>query len=118
MSNRLAKVNSLIKKELGQLLQTGIERPRDFLVTIISVNTSVDLRHATVNLTVTPPNKSGSALKYMRSNMRELQSQLHKKIVMRPAPRLHIKIDEGEIHAARIEELIAKDKIGNQKKDV
>ncbi len=110
MSNRLYRINSLIKKELGSLMQTTLERPKDFLVTIISVTTSADLRYAKISISVIPEGKTGSALKYMRHNLKKLQKQLHQKLFMRPLPRLTIALDQGEKHAARIEKIIAQDK--------
>lgn len=91
-------------------MQTAIPGPKDFIVTIISVNASADLRYAKISISVIPENRAGSALKYMRNNLKKLTKGLHDKLFMRPLPKLSVVLDEGERHAARIEKIIASNK--------
>jgi ribosome-binding factor A len=110
MSNRLAKINSLIQKKVSQILRE-IELPLDTLVTVTRADTSVDLRYVTVYLSVLPKHHGPSTLQRLEKRRPLLQALLSKQLPMRPRPSLRLALDAGESHAARIEEILAKEKL-------
>ena len=54
MSHRINQVNELIKQELNDLLVSELEFTKGCLVTITAVETSKDLRHAKIWVSVLP----------------------------------------------------------------
>lgn len=110
MRTRLAKINTLIQKELSRIILENIDFPLGILVTITHVETSVDLRHASVYVSVLPANKLPSTLQLLHRKIGFLQRLLNQRLVMRPLPRIKIVLDPGERHAAKIETLLAKEK--------
>lgn len=106
MSHRILQINELIKHELGALLLSEIEFPKDCLVTIVAVETSKDLRHAKIFISVLPPKYTTKALSQLERHAGQLQFQLNKKLTMRPLPRVRFVVDATERHAADIETLL------------
>ncbi|MDD2807701.1 MAG: 30S ribosome-binding factor RbfA [Patescibacteria group bacterium] len=106
MSHRLEQINELIRHELNRLILTEIDFPKNCLVTIISINTSKDLRHAKVLISVLPAFYTKKVLAKLAVNAGHLQYLLNQRLSMRPLPRLAFRIDETEKKAAAIEELL------------
>jgi ribosome-binding factor A len=110
MRTRLAKVNTLIQKELSRLIHENLDFSAGILVTITRVEVSVDLRYATVYVSVLPVQRLPSTLQLLQRKAAMLQRLLSKRLVMRSLPRLRFVLDPGERHAARIEKLLAEEK--------
>jgi ribosome-binding factor A len=110
MKNRLAKVNTLLQKEVGKLIREHIELPPGILVTVTHVVTSVDLRYATVYVSVLPSNRVASTVNRLKARLPFIQRSINRRLVMRPLPRLRFSFDPGEQHAAKIEKLLAAEK--------
>lgn len=110
MSERIKRVNELLKHEISQLLLREIDFC-DILVTVISIETSSDLRHAKVKISILPQKKNETALKIINKNIFNIQQKLNKKLHMKPVPKIRFEIDQSEIKAQRIEELLSKNKI-------
>jgi len=106
MSYRVQQVNELIKQELNKLLLTEIEFPRNCLATITQVETSKDLRHAKVRLSVIPNLYTKKVLDKLTTKAGHLQFLLNKRLMMKPLPRLNFSIDETEKKAEEIEQLL------------
>jgi len=105
MSQRLNRINKLIKQEVSQLLLKEINFG-DILVTVIDVATSPDLRQAKIKITILPEEKSGIALRLIEKNIYAIQQILNKRIQIRCVPKIIFEIDKGEINAQRVEELL------------
>ncbi len=110
MGTRVAKINTLVQKELSRIILENLEFPLGVLVTITHVETSVDLRHASVYVSVLPVRKMPSSLQLLQRRIGMLQQLLNHRLVMRPLPRIKFVLDPGERHAAKIETLLAKEK--------
>ena len=106
MSHRISQVNELIRQELNKLLLTEVEFSKNCLVTIIKVETSKDLRHAKVWLSVMPIAYTKKVLDKLNLNIGHLQFLLNKKLATRPLPRLAFAIDDTEQKASDIEALL------------
>lgn len=105
---RLARVNELIRQQLAELLHAEVELPKGVLATITHVETSVDLRHTTVSISVLPQRFQPSTMRKLLTRLNALQRLLNRKLSMRPVPRIRFVPDKGEQHASRIEQLLAK----------
>lgn len=111
MSQRIEKVNELLKHEISQLLLKEVDF-NNILVTVTTVDTSKDLRQTKIKLSVMPLEKSEDVLKIIKRNIFQLQHELNKKLHMKPLPRIRFEIDQVEIKAQRIEEILHKMKKG------
>jgi len=106
MSQRILRVNELIKQEVGKLFLTEMNFPVDILVTVIEVEASKDLRYADVFISVFPFEKAAEVLEALKEHIYFLQKIINKKLSMKPLPRIRFIIDEGGERMGRIEELI------------
>ncbi len=106
MKNRILRINKLIKQELNRLLLSEVDIPKNCLVTITAVETSRDLHYANVWLSVLPSRASEIALKKLNCHLKHLQFLLNKRLVMKPLPKLHFRLDQSEAEAAKIEGLL------------
>ena len=106
MSERILKINALIQLELGELLVREIEFPRQCLVTVTAVETSSDLHHAKVWVSVLPSMYAGKVLERLRKNAGHFQHLLNKRLRFKPLPRLSFAIDSSERDAAGVDQLL------------
>jgi len=106
MSERILKINELIKQQLGQIITKEIELPENCLITITKVETTPDMKIAKVFITVIPENLRGSALEILRKNNKLLSQQLKKNVSIKFIPNLNFLIDDQEAYAAEIDKLL------------
>jgi len=109
MSQRIKRVNELLKHEISQLLLREID-VNDILITITDIDTSPDLRYAKIKISVMPNEKNELVLKVIGKSIFHIQQKLNKKLHMKPVPKIRFEIDETEAKAQRIEELLNKNK--------
>jgi ribosome-binding factor A len=105
-SNRLEKVNSLLAREISNLLA----RDFDFhgaLVTVTRVEATANLIEAKAYVSVLPEDKTAPALKALNHNVFDLQQKINKKLNMRPIPKIKFVQDRQIASAANIEALLA-----------
>ncbi|MBZ9569845.1 30S ribosome-binding factor RbfA [Patescibacteria group bacterium] len=108
MSKRIQRVNQLIKKELGKILLREGNFPKETLVTLTRVETSVDLREAKVWISVFPENQTVEVTRGLKRRIYNLQQRINKTLKMRPVPKIKFLIETKSKEAARIEELLEK----------
>lgn len=102
MKHRLARVNEVLKRELGDLLQ------RDFrfeakLVTVQQVDVTPDLKHAHVFISfIGTPEERNMAMAKLHDKRTVLQHQLSKRVVLKYTPQLHFKTDDAIERGTRV----------------
>lgn len=106
--SRLAKVNSLIRLELSRIMRREVDLPPEVLITVTEVQTSGDVRHAQVFLSILPKSKEKTVFKNIQNQIYHLQQGLNKRLKMKFAPKIAFVLDQRESQAARFEELLAK----------
>ncbi len=106
MSQRIQKVNNLIKRELSQILLKGVDFPKDVLVTLTRVETSKDLNQAKIYVSVIPEEETAEVFETLNRRIYGLQQRLNKRLKMRPIPKIRFEKEERTSRAARIEELL------------
>ena len=104
MPDRIDKINSLIKDEVGELILTEAEFPPDTLVTVTAGVTSKDMHYAKVFVSVLPINHAGQVLKILEKT--RLRKILFKKLSIKFIPILQYHIDDTEAKAQDIEGLL------------
>ena len=106
MSHRIQQVNEVIRQELNTIMLTEVEFPSGCLVTIVNADTSKDLRHSKIWLSVMPTYYIPKVLEKLKKNKGHLEYLLHGRLEMKPLPKLSFGIDETEKKAQEIEELL------------
>ncbi len=109
MSQRIQRINQLLKEEISKLLLREIDFG-DILVTITDVDTSPDLSQAKVKISLLPPQKEEQVLKIIQKNIFHLQQELNKKLHLKTVPKICFEIDQAAVKAQRIEEILTKSK--------
>lgn len=107
MSQRIQRVNQLIKEQIGQLILKEIDFG-SVLVTITEVDTAADLSQSKIKISVLPSEKSEQVLRTLRKHVFRLQQALNKRLTMRIVPKIKFVIDQTEAKAQRIEEILSK----------
>ncbi len=106
MSERVLKVNELIKRELSQIILKEMDFPRNVLVTVTRVETTPNLIQSKVYLSVMPGNHKDKIFDVLKSQVYFLQQKLNVRLKMRPIPKI-IFLEEKEVRqAGRIEEVL------------
>lgn len=106
MSNRILRVNQLIKQELSKIILKEIEFLSGVLVTITRVQTSPNLIQAKVYISVMPENKTKKTLQILDQGIYQLQQRLNQRLRMRPVPRISFTEEKETLKAGRIEEIL------------
>lgn len=104
MPLRLDKVNSLVRSEVGKALSRHLVVP-EAIVTVTSVETSPDLRHAAVWISVVPDDNPG-VWESVEAAAPQLQAHLADNLKMKRTPRLSLRYDRGGGHARHIEDIL------------
>ena len=104
MIERNIKVANQIKELAAEYLSR--EDNRTSLITVISCNTSPDLKKATIFINVLPNKKEHDALDFTKRKRPEIRDYLKKKMNLKVIPFLDVRIDEGEKNRQKIDELL------------
>ena len=108
MSQRTDRVDELLRQEIGALLAKEVADPRIGFATITDVETSPDLRHAKVFVSIMGSEAERAAtFEGLGSVASHLRSRIGRALRLRLAPEIAFRPDESIAHAARIESLLA-----------
>ncbi len=106
MSDRIRQVNDHLRTTIGIIISQEIEVPLGCFVTISRVETSRDLKHARVFVTIIPDSEAPSTLTWLKRRGPEIQSYLGRKIQMKFTPKLQFVLDEQLAKAQVVYDLI------------
>jgi ribosome-binding factor A len=106
MSDRVQRVNSLIKTELSKILVREIDFSKSVLVTITQAQTSSNLIHANIYVSVIPEGRTDEIFKILNKEIYDIQQSLNKRLQMRPVPKIKFLRENRTIEAAKIEKLL------------
>ena len=105
MSIRIEKINDLIRDHLCQIIRKELSLPRDVFVSIIKVDTSVDLRYSRVLVSVYPEERREYALKTLKKELFRIQGELNRLLTCKPLPRIEFISDETGKNAGDLEKI-------------
>ena len=88
MSNRIQRLNALIKMEMSQILLRELDFPNDVLITITRVETFANLSEAKIYVSVMPKDQTDKVFKILDRTIYDSQQKLNKRLKMRPVPRI------------------------------
>ncbi len=104
---RTDRVNALIRRELQQLIQQETKDPRIGFATVTGVETSPDLRHARVYVSVLAgADEADAAVKALQEARAYFRHELAGRIELRYVPELEFARDTTLEQANRIEALL------------
>ncbi len=106
MSNRLEKVNSLLKQEVSKILL----RDFDFhgaLVTLTYMEATANLIEAKAYISVLPDEQADKVITLLNKAVYDIQQKVNKRLNMRPIPKIKFVKDEVIAKAAKIEGLLS-----------
>ena len=108
MSERLKKINALIKKELGTIILKELSWPESILVTITEVETLKDLKESRVFIAVFPEKEMKKVLKILKGEVYNLQQFLNKRIKIKFVPRIKFFEDKRLKETQKVDEILNK----------
>jgi ribosome-binding factor A len=110
MSQRLSRINELMKREISAYIERSFEFP-GVLVTIHDVETAVDLRSAMVHIGVIgTPDQTREVLRQLNNKRGVIQNAVVKRVVIRNTPQLTFLVDDSVERGVRILNIL--DEIG------
>ena len=108
MSHRIERVNTLIRREISELIQQELKDPRlDEFVAVTEVETSPDLKSAKIYVSaMSGQQEEKKILGILNSAAGFLRTGLARKINLRYTPELHFVWDNSIEHGDKILRLI------------
>lgn len=106
MTERMPRVNQLIKQELADLLTRGLRTELPAFTTITDVSVTADLRIARVAVSVFgDADDQEDVLEILAEESGRLRYEIGKRVRLKYTPELQFKLDHGFEHADRMDEL-------------
>jgi ribosome-binding factor A len=112
-SQRIKKINELIKRELGAIILKQVDYPKDLLLTLSKVECSSGLRDAKIWVSVMPEKKAIWILSLLERNIYHIQKTLDKRLKMRPIPKIRFLKQEKIENTEKVDEILEKIKKDN-----
>jgi len=115
MAHRIERINSLIRREISELLQRQVKDPRlSSFVTVTEVSTSPDLRHAKIFVSrIGSGAEKQETLGVLVGASGFFRNELAKHLKLRRIPELSFQWDDSIERGAHLLELI--DKVSSDK---
>ena len=107
MSQRTERVDELLRQEIGAIVTRDVADPRIGFATITSVETTPDLRHARVWVSVIgQPAERDAAVAALQHAMPFVRHELGRTLRLKRIPDLHVNLDETADRGTRILRLL------------
>lgn len=108
MFDRTSRISEEIKRELSNIIQNELKDPRlPKMVSVVSVDTTKDLRYAKVYISVLGSDEEKSnALKALKSAAGFIRREVGRRILIRYTPELQFELDNSIEHGVYINKLI------------
>ena len=115
-SQRLLRVQNLLRSEISVVLQRRMKDPRVGMVTVTQVDAAADLKRARVFVSVLgDAEQQAAALEGLRSGAGFIRAELMKTLHLRPMPTLEFQPDPSLARGARILDLL--DQVSHEQED-
>jgi ribosome-binding factor A len=107
MSQRTDRIDELLREEITTLLAREVADPAIGFVTVTRVDTSPDLAHARVWVSlIGQPAERSATLAALRRAMPYLRHELGRRVRLRRIPELHVEVDESVERGTRVLQLL------------
>jgi ribosome-binding factor A len=108
MSQRTERVDELLRQEIGEIVAREIADPRVGFATITEVETTPDLRHAKVWVSVIgQPAERDATIAALRRAVPFVRHELGGRLRLKRIPDLHIQLDDTAERGTRILQLLS-----------
>jgi len=108
MSQRTERVDELLRQEIGEIVAREIADPRVGFTTITEVETTPDLRHAKVWVSVIgQPAERDATIAALRRAVPFVRHELGGRLRLKRIPDLHIELDDTAERGTRILQLLS-----------
>lgn len=106
MTNRIARVNELLKRELSDLIRREITFTAK-LVTVQEVDVTPDLKHAHIFISVIGTDEEQrQALAALHDHRQRFQHEMSRRVVIKFTPQLHFRLDSASERGDRVLQLM------------
>ena len=107
--HRPERMSELIRHAIADAIATELKDPRVGFVTVTRVTVSPDVTHANIYVSVLGSEEDkAKAMEGLGRASGFLRTHIARHLHIRTAPELHIELDRGLEHAARIDEILNK----------
>jgi ribosome-binding factor A len=107
MTQRTDRLDELLRQEIGTMLEREVADPRIGFATVTKVETTPDMRHAKVWVSIIGPDaKRPEALTALEHSMVFIRRELGTRLRLKRIPNLHVRLDETIERGTRILTLI------------
>ena len=108
MSQRTERVDELLRQEIGSIITRDVADPRVGFATITSVETTPDLRHAKVWISVIgQPAEREATVAALQRAMPFIRHELGTRLRIRRIPDLHVHLDDTAERGTRVLQLLS-----------
>lgn len=111
---KLQRMGELLKEELGNMILRSLDLKSGVLVTITKVETSDDVFHSDVWVSIYPFSEAEEVFEVLKKAESYLQHLLNKRLKSRPVPKIKFKIDLELEASSNVEEISRKIKKENE----
>jgi ribosome-binding factor A len=119
MSQRTDRVDELLRQEIGALLAKEVADPRIGFATITDVETSPDLRHAKVWVSVIGQKADrDETLRALSDAMPFIRHELGRRLRIRRIPDLHVTLDDSAERGTRVLHLLHELELGTDPEEI
>ena len=119
MTQRTARIDELLRQEIGEIFRRDVDDPRIGFATITDVETAPDLRHATVLVSVIgQPAERQATLAAMGRAMPFVRHELGKRLRLKRIPSFHLELDDTVERGTRVLQLLNELDAGRVPEDV
>jgi ribosome-binding factor A len=107
MTQRTERIDELLRQEIGQIMAREIDDPRVGFATLTSVETTPDLRHAKVLVSVIgQPEDRRATLSALGRAMPFVRHELGKRLRLKRIPEFHLELDDTLERGTRVLRLL------------
>ena len=118
MSQRTERVDQLLREEISRLVTEEVADPRVGFVTITNVETTPDLRHAKVWVSVIgQPAQRKEAVAALGRAMPFVRHELGRTLRIKRIPDLHVELDDTAERGTRVLRLLSELELGEAPED-
>ena len=107
MTQRTDRIDELFRQEIGEIFRRDVDDPRIGFATITDVETTPDLRHARVSVSVIgQPDERKATLAAMGRAMPFVRHELGKRLRLKRIPQFHLELDDTLERGTRVLHLL------------
>lgn len=103
MSKRSEQISEVIRQHLNDFIIRELELPKNSLITITKIETSEDLKHTFIYVSILPVNKTGTALRFLNDNLGRMRHHLNENLRVHHIPKLKIVVDDSALKTRGVE---------------